>query len=100
MAEDPHRCGAAETEEALSAVTPCSWEKKDLRKIINSLSSRQADAKGLSARVAGEAADPPLHRSRMTAIATSARARRLGIVAGFLSLDAALPGAGVAAVVT
>lgn len=33
----------------------------------------------------------------MTAIATFARARRLGAVAGFLSLDnAALPGAGAA----
>jgi hypothetical protein len=36
----------------------------------------------------------------MTANATSARARRLGAVAGFLSLDAALPGAGAAAVAT
>jgi hypothetical protein len=64
------------------------------------LSSAQADAKGLAARAAGDAADPPQPRSRMTANATSARARRLGVVAGFLSLDAALPGAGAAAVAT
>jgi hypothetical protein len=69
-----------------------------LRKIIECLSLAQADAEGLPAHDLGDAADPPQPRSRMTTIATSARARRLGVVAGFLSLDTALPGAGAAAV--
>jgi len=57
--------------------------------------------RALAPRAAGDAADPPQPRSRMTANAKSACARRLGAVAGFLSLDnAALPGAGAAAVAT